>query len=132
MLGTYVLSAGYYDAYYVKAQRARDLVRQDFVRAFEDVDVLATPTSPCPPWRLGEKLDDPLAMYMADVYTLPPSLAGLPALSVPCGWTKEGLPIGLQLIGRRWCEDALCSVAATWERLEEQSGSRAEPKRRHP
>ena len=115
MLGTYVLSAGYYDAYYLKAQRARTLVRKDFTEAFGQVDVLATPTSPTTAWRLGEKLDDPLAMYLADVYTLPASLAGLPALSVPCGLSDESLPIGLQLIAPPFEEARLCAVAAAWE-----------------
>ena len=124
MLGTYVLSAGYYDAYYVQAQRARTRLAEDFEGAFRQVDVIATPTSPTPPWRLGEKLDDPLAMYLADIYTLPASLAGLPAISVPCGWTNEGLPVGLQLIGRRWQEDLLCRVASGWEHLRGASGSR--------
>jgi aspartyl-tRNA(Asn)/glutamyl-tRNA(Gln) amidotransferase subunit A len=129
MLGTYVLSAGYYDAYYVRAQRARSLVAADFARAFEQVDVIAAPTAPTPAWRMGEKLEDPLAMYLADVYTLPASLAGLPALSVPCGWTNDGLPVGLQLMGRRWREDELCQVAATWERIRMMTDRSLEPER---
>jgi aspartyl-tRNA(Asn)/glutamyl-tRNA(Gln) amidotransferase subunit A len=100
MLGTYVLSAGYYDAYYRKAQQVRTLIRRDFERAFESCDVVAMPTTPGPAWRLGEKSDDPLAMYLADVYTVTANLAGLPGLSLPCGFTSGGLPVGLQLIGR--------------------------------
>lgn len=123
MLGTHVLSAGYYDAYYLQAQRVRRRLAADFEEAFGSVDVVATPTAPSPPWKLGEKLADPLAMYLADVYTLPASLAGLPALSVPCGWTNDGLPVGLQLIGRRWQEDLLCRVASGWERLRDATGS---------
>ncbi|MET0592886.1 MAG: Asp-tRNA(Asn)/Glu-tRNA(Gln) amidotransferase subunit GatA, partial [Polyangiaceae bacterium] len=120
MLGTYVLSAGYYDAYYLKAQRVRTLIRRDFERAFQDVDVIATPTSPVPPFRLGERVKDPLSMYLADVYTLPASLAGLPALSLPCGMTKaEGdrpaLPIGLQLMAAPLDEERLFTVAAAYE-----------------
>ncbi|MFO0727483.1 MAG: Asp-tRNA(Asn)/Glu-tRNA(Gln) amidotransferase subunit GatA [Myxococcota bacterium] len=104
VLGTYVLSAGYYDAYYGRAQRVRTLIRQDFVRAFESVDLIATPTSPFPAFKIGSRLDDPLAMYLADVLTLPVSLAGVPALSAPAGKTQGGLPIGLQLIGP-WFEE---------------------------
>lgn len=117
LLGTYVLSAGYFDAYYVRAQKARAHVTADFERAFEQVDVLASPASPGPPWRLGEKLDDPLAMYLADAYTVPASLAGLPAMTVPCGWTKEALPVGLHLTAPRWREDVLCQVAFAWESM---------------
>ncbi|MCA9599627.1 MAG: Asp-tRNA(Asn)/Glu-tRNA(Gln) amidotransferase subunit GatA [Myxococcales bacterium] len=121
LLGTYVLSAGYYDAYYLKAQRVRTLVRRDFEQAFERVDVLATPTSPTPAFALGERVDDPLAMYLADVYTLPASLAGVSALSVPVGPTKAradrpALPVGLQLIAPAFAEERLCTVAAAVER----------------
>jgi aspartyl-tRNA(Asn)/glutamyl-tRNA(Gln) amidotransferase subunit A len=115
MLGTYVLSAGFRDAYYARALAARGHVAADFERAFRSVDAIAAPTSPVPPWRLGEKLDGPLAMYLADACTLPASLAGLPALSVPCGSTPEGLPVGLQLIGPKWREDVLCRIAGAWE-----------------
>lgn len=117
LLGTYVLSAGYFDAYYVRAQRARAHVALDFERAFEHVDVLASPASPSPPWRLGEKLDDPLAMVLADAYTVPASLAGLPAMTVPCGWTEEALPVGLHLMAPKWREDILCQVASAWESM---------------
>jgi aspartyl-tRNA(Asn)/glutamyl-tRNA(Gln) amidotransferase subunit A len=120
MLGTYVLSAGYYDAYYLKAQRSRTLIRRDFDRVFAEVDVVATPTSPTPAWPLGEKLDDPLAMYLADVYTLPASLAGLPAIAVPCEPTapardRPALPVGLQLVAPAFEEARLCRVASAWE-----------------
>lgn len=115
MIGTYALSAGYYDAYYRKAQQVRTLVVRDFQAAFRDVDVLAAPTTPAPAFRLGEKLDDPLAMYLADVYTIPVNLAGLPAISIPCGFA-EGLPVGLQLIGRHFEEAVLFKVAYAYEK----------------
>jgi aspartyl-tRNA(Asn)/glutamyl-tRNA(Gln) amidotransferase subunit A len=122
MLGTYVLSAGYYEAYYLRAQRVRTLIRRDFEQAFRDVDVIATPVSPTLAFRLGEKIDDPLSMYLADIYTLPASLSGLPALSVPCGIgaPPDGgrpLPIGLQLIAPPLEEARLCSVAYAWEQI---------------
>lgn len=117
MLGTHVLSAGFHDAYYVRAHKARGHVALDFARAFRSVDAIAAPVSPVPPWLLGEKLGGPLAMYVADACTLPASLAGLPALSVPCGMTPEGLPVGLQLIGPQWREDVLCRIAGAWERV---------------
>jgi len=121
LLGTYVLSAGYYDAYYRKASRARTLIKRDFEQAFESVDVIAAPTSPTPAFRLGEKVEDPLAMYLADIYTLPASLAGIAGLSVPCGNTsptaeRPALPIGLQLLGPAFAEERLLTVAATVER----------------
>ena len=117
LLGTFVLSSGYYDAYYLKAQKVRTLIRQDFDRAFEQVDVIACPTTPTPAFKLGEKTSDPLAMYLADVYTLPASLAGLPAVSVPCAPTKAGLPVGLQLIGRPLDEETVIRAAAGWEKV---------------
>ena len=122
LLGTYVLSAGYYDAYYKKAQQARTLIRRDFDAAFADVDVIATPTSPMPAFRLGEKVDDPLAMYLADVYTLPASLAGIAGMSLPCGMTaaradRPALPVGLQLLAPAFGEEKLLTVAAAVERL---------------
>jgi aspartyl-tRNA(Asn)/glutamyl-tRNA(Gln) amidotransferase subunit A len=122
LLGTYVLSAGYYDAYYKKAQQARTLIRRDFDAAFAEVDVIATPTSPTPAFPLGEKIDDPLAMYLADVYTLPASLAGIAGMSVPCGTTaarpdRPPLPVGLQLLAPAFGEEKLCTVAAAVERL---------------
>jgi aspartyl-tRNA(Asn)/glutamyl-tRNA(Gln) amidotransferase subunit A len=120
MLGTYALSAGYYDAYYGKAQRVRTLIARDFARAFAEVDVLATPISPTPAFRLGEKLADPLSMYLADIYTLPASLAGVCGLTVPLGTTRARaerppLPMGLQLLAAAQEEETLCSVAAAWE-----------------
>ena len=120
MLGTYVLSAGYYDAYYLRAQKVRTLFRRDFEAAFRDVDVIATPTSPVPAFRLGERVSDPLAMYLADVYTLPASLAGVPALSLPSAPTpatadRPSLPVGLQLIAGPLDEERLFSVAAAYE-----------------
>jgi aspartyl-tRNA(Asn)/glutamyl-tRNA(Gln) amidotransferase subunit A len=116
MLGTYVLSAGYYDAFYLKAQRVRTLLRQDYDAAFEKVDVVAMPTSPTPPFRLGEKTDDPLQMYLADVFTVSANLAGLPAISVPCGFS-ERLPIGLQLTGKLFDESTLLRVADAYQRM---------------
>jgi aspartyl-tRNA(Asn)/glutamyl-tRNA(Gln) amidotransferase subunit A len=115
MLGTFVLSAGYYDAYYAKAQKARTLIRRDFERAFEKVDLIATPTSPIPAFPIGSRTGDPLAMYLADVLTLAVNLAGVPGLSVPCGFTEKRLPIGLQLIGRWFEETVLLRAAAAFE-----------------
>lgn len=122
MLGTYALSAGYYDAYYLRAQRVRTLIRRDFDEAFREVDVIAAPVSPTPAFRLGERMDDPIAMYLADVYTLPASMAGVPALSVPCALTKATadrpeLPVGLQLIGPPLEEARLFAVAHAWEQI---------------
>jgi aspartyl-tRNA(Asn)/glutamyl-tRNA(Gln) amidotransferase subunit A len=116
MLGTYVLSAGYYDAYYLKAQKVRTLIRQDFDEAFARVDVVAMPTSPTPPFKLGERVRDPLQMYLADVLTVGASLAGLPAISIPCGFTADRLPIGLQLVGRPFDEATLLRAADAFER----------------
>jgi aspartyl-tRNA(Asn)/glutamyl-tRNA(Gln) amidotransferase subunit A len=117
MLGTYVLSAGYYDAFYLKAQQVRTLLRRDYEPAFEKADVVAMPTSPTPPFRLGEKTADPLQMYLADVFTVSANLAGLPAISVPCGFAAERLPVGLQLTGRFFDESTLLRVADAYERL---------------
>jgi len=115
MLGTYALSAGYYDAYYLKAQKVRTLLTRDFDDAFKTVDVIATPTAPTAAFKLGEKLDDPLAMYLADIYTVTANLAGIPGISVPCGETREGLPIGLQFLGRHFDEATLLRVAHAFE-----------------
>jgi aspartyl-tRNA(Asn)/glutamyl-tRNA(Gln) amidotransferase subunit A len=115
MLGTYALSAGYYDAYYLKALKVRTLVREDFIRAFQGCDVIVTPTSPTPAFRLGERLDDPLAMYLSDIYTISANLAGLPAISVNCGFTASGLPIGFQIIGRPFDEETVLRVAHAYE-----------------
>ena len=117
MLGTYVLSAGYYDAFYLKAQQVRTLLRHDYQQAFEKADVVATPTSPIPPFLLGEKTADPLQMYLADVFTVSAPLAGLPAISVPCGFTGERLPVGLQLTGRMFDESTILRVADAYERV---------------
>ena len=116
MLGTYVLSAGYYDAYYLKAQQVRTLIRRDFDAAFEHVDVIAMPTTPTAAFPLGSMNDDPLQMYLADIFTVSAPLAGLPAFSVPCGLTRECLPVGLQLTGRAWDEATILRVADAYER----------------
>ncbi len=116
LLGTFVLSAGYYDAYYLKAQKVRTLIRRDFERAFEDVDVICSPASPTPAFRFGEKADDPLAMYLSDVFTLPASLAGIPAISVPCAPARgSGLPVGFQIMARPLEEGTMLAAAAAWE-----------------
>ena len=125
MLGTYVLSAGYYEAYYLKAQQVRTLILRDYEHAFDRVDVVAMPTSPTPAFKLGERVDDPLQMYLADVFTVSANLAGLPAISVPCGFTRERLPIGLQLTGRRFDESTLLRIADAYER--DTDWWRAEP-----
>ncbi|NOJ92447.1 Asp-tRNA(Asn)/Glu-tRNA(Gln) amidotransferase subunit GatA [Corallococcus coralloides] len=116
MLGTYALSAGYYDAYYLRAQKVRTLIREDFTKVFQQVDAIVSPTSPVPAFKLGAKVDDPLSMYLMDVYTLPCNLAGLPGLSVPCGFTQGGLPIGMQLLGRPFDEARLLRIARAFER----------------
>jgi len=115
MLGTYALRSGYYDAYYRKAQQVRALIVRDFDQAFAQVDAIATPTSPTAAFRLGEKSADPLAMYLADIFTIPCNLAGLPGISVPCGFTSAGLPIGLQLLGRPLGEATLLRIAGAYE-----------------
>jgi aspartyl-tRNA(Asn)/glutamyl-tRNA(Gln) amidotransferase subunit A len=125
MLGTYVLSAGYYEAYYRKAQQVRTLIRGDYDAAFAQADVIAIPTSPTPAFRLGERVADPLQMYLADVFTVGPSLAGLPAITVPCGVSGERLPIGLQLIGRALDEATILRAADAYERMARYS--RLEP-----
>lgn len=116
LLGTFVLSAGYYDAYYRKGQKVRRLIQNDFNQAFSEVDILLTPTSPTPAFKIGEKLEDPLAMYLSDILTIPANLAGIPAMSVPCGFTKEGLPIGVQLMGRVFDESVLFRVGDVIEK----------------
>jgi aspartyl-tRNA(Asn)/glutamyl-tRNA(Gln) amidotransferase subunit A len=115
MLGTYVLSAGYYDAYYRKAQQVRTLIAQDFNKAFEDVDALITPVSPFPAFKIGEKVDDPLQMYLSDVYTLTGDLAGVPCMSVPCGVSPDGLPIGLQIFTKHFDEATMFRIAYNYE-----------------
>ncbi len=118
MLGTYVLSAGYYDAYYRRAQQVRALLKEDFRKAFESCDAIITPTSPTPAFLLGEKVDDPLAMYLNDVYTVTANLAGVPGLNVPCGLSSGRLPIGFQLLGPYWSEPALLKLAEAYERVQ--------------
>jgi aspartyl-tRNA(Asn)/glutamyl-tRNA(Gln) amidotransferase subunit A len=115
ILGTYVLSRGYYDAYYLKGMKVRTLIKQDFDRAFERCDVIAMPTSPTAAFRLGEKLDDPLQMYLSDIYTISANLAGVPAVSVPCGFTADGLPVGLQLLAAPFQEAKLLQAAYAYE-----------------
>ena len=115
MLGTYALSAGYYDAYYLKAQKVRTLLTRDFEEAFREVDAIVTPTSPTTAFKLGEKSDDPLAMYLADIYTVTADLVGIPGISIPCGEDREGLPIGLQILGRHFDESTILRLAHTYE-----------------
>lgn len=119
MLGTYALSAGYYDAYYLKAQKVRTLIKQDFDAAFEKVDVLVSPTAPTTAFKAGSKTEDPLSMYLNDLMTIPVNLAGLPGISVPCGFDEQGLPIGMQLIGKVLREDVLLQVAYAYEQSTE-------------
>lgn len=119
MIGTYTLSAGYYDAYYLKAQKVRTLIKQDFEQAFAKVDLLVCPTSPTTAFKIGEKTDDPLSMYLLDLMTIPANLAGLPAISLPCGFDEQGLPIGVQMIANVLREDLLLNVAYTYEQATE-------------
>ena len=116
MLGTYALSAGYYDAYYLKAQRVRTLLTRDFEQAFKKVDAIVGPTSPTPAFKLGEKVDDPLAMYLADIYTVTANLGGIPGVSIPVGVTKEKLPIGMQIFGKHFAEGTILRVAHAYEK----------------
>jgi len=116
LIGTYVLSAGYYDAYYKKAQQIRALIARDFKQAFETCDVLLTPTAPTAAFAAGEQMDDPVAMYLNDMFTIPASMAGLPGISVPAGLDKDGLPLGLQLVGRSFDEETLLRAAAALEK----------------
>ena len=121
ILGTYVLSSGYYDAYYMRAQKIRRLILGDFETAFTKVDAILTPTSPTPAFKRGERADDPLAMYLSDIYTISVNLAGLPAISVPCGFTQKGLPIGLQVIGKSFGEAEMFAVANAFEKAHDYS-----------
>jgi aspartyl-tRNA(Asn)/glutamyl-tRNA(Gln) amidotransferase subunit A len=118
MLGTYVLSAGYYDAYYLKAQKVRGLIARDFANAFQEVDAIVAPVSPFPAFKLGEKVDDPLAMYLSDIFTITGSLAGIPCMSVPCGKTVEGLPVGMQILTRHFDESTMFRLADAFERTQ--------------
>src|SRR5579859_6622385 len=115
MLGTYALSAGYYDAYYLKAQKVRRLLAEEFLRAFADVDAIVTPTAPTPAFKIGEKADDPLAMYLADIYTVTASLAGICGVNVPSGATKAGLPVGMQVLSGHFQEATAFRVAGAVE-----------------
>jgi aspartyl-tRNA(Asn)/glutamyl-tRNA(Gln) amidotransferase subunit A len=117
MIGTYALSSGYYDAYYLRAQKMRTLIRRDYDEAFQKCDVILTPTAPTPAFRFGEKVDNPLQMYLNDIFTIPANLAGLPGISVPCGMTAGGLPIGLQMVARPFGESTLLKVAHAYEQL---------------
>lgn len=116
ILGTYALSSGYYDAYYLRALKVRHLIKSDFERAFKECDCIITPTSPTVAFKIGEKIDNPLAMYLSDIYTISVNLSGLPAISIPCGFNQEGLPIGLQIIAKPFNEETLFQVAYTYER----------------
>jgi aspartyl-tRNA(Asn)/glutamyl-tRNA(Gln) amidotransferase subunit A len=118
MLGTYVLSAGYYEAYYLKAQKVRALIARDFANAFQEVDAIVAPVSPFPAFRLGEKVDDPIAMYLSDIYTITGSLAGIPCMSVPCGKTAEGLPVGMQILTGHFAETTMFRLADAFERTQ--------------
>ena len=115
MLGTYVLSSGYYDAYYKRAKMLQRLIGEEFDKAFAQCDVLVTPTTPTTAFRLGEKTNDPLAMYASDICTTTANIAGLPGVSVPCGFDSQGLPIGMQLLGPKWSESKLLGVAKCYE-----------------
>ena len=115
LIGTYVLSAGYYDAYYLKAQKVRALIARDFDEAFKSCDAILTPTAPSAAFALGEKMDDPIAMYLNDVFTVPVNLAGLPGISVPAGLSGEGLPLGLQVIGKAFDEEMVFRVGSAIE-----------------
>jgi aspartyl-tRNA(Asn)/glutamyl-tRNA(Gln) amidotransferase subunit A len=116
MLGTYALSSGYYDAYYLKALKVRNLIRQDFTKAFEQADCLMLPVSPTTAFKIGEKTDDPLQMYLADVYTIAVNLAGIPGISIPCGFDEKNLPIGLQILSGPFTEDKLLRIARMYEK----------------
>jgi len=115
MLGTYALSAGYYDAYYLKAQKVRALVKKDFDQVFQHCDAIVTPTTPSTAFKIGEKTQDPLQMYLSDIYTISANLAGLPALSLPCGFDPQGLPIGMQIIGKNFDEATVLNLAYAYE-----------------
>jgi aspartyl-tRNA(Asn)/glutamyl-tRNA(Gln) amidotransferase subunit A len=115
ILGTFVLSHGYYDAYYLRALKVRTLIKQDFDNVFDEFDCIVTPISPTPAFKIGEKIEDPLKMYLSDIYTISANLAGIPAISIPCGFTKKGLPVGLQILAKPFAEDMLLRVAYTYE-----------------
>ena len=119
MLGTYALSSGYYDAYYKKAQQVRTLIKRDFEEAFKAVDVIVTPTTPTAAFKIGEKADDPLQMYLSDIFTISVNLAGVPGISIPCGFTSNSLPIGLQIIGKHFDEETVLMAAYAYEQSTE-------------
>ncbi len=119
MLGTYALSSGYYEAYYKKAQQVRTLIKQDFEKAFQEVDIIVTPISPTAAFKVGEKTADPLQMYLSDIFTISVNLAGVPGISIPCGFTSKNLPVGLQLIGRHFDEESILKVAYAYEQATE-------------
>ena len=119
LLGTYCLSSGYYDAYYLKAQKVRTKIKEDFDNAFKSCDVIITPTSPTPAFKIGEKANDPLSMYLSDIYTIPANLAGIPAMSIPCGFSKDNLPIGLQILAKPFDEEAIFTAAYAFEQSTE-------------
>ena len=116
ILGTFVLSAGYYDAYYLKALKVRALIKNNFDRVFKNYHCIITPTSPQPAFKIGEKIADPISMYLSDIFTVPVNLAGLPAISIPCGFTKSDLPIGLQIIGKPFDEETILRIAYNFEK----------------
>lgn len=115
MLGTYVLSAGYYDAYYLKAQKVRTLIKNDFIEAFKKCDSIVVPTTPCPAFKIGEKANDPLQMYLSDIFTISVNLSGIPSISIPCGFTKNGLPIGMQIMGKHFDEETIFRLAYSYQ-----------------
>jgi aspartyl-tRNA(Asn)/glutamyl-tRNA(Gln) amidotransferase subunit A len=127
MLGTYALSAGYYEAYYKKACQVRTLLIEDFKAAFEVCDVIVMPTAPTTAFRLGEKVEDPLQMYLSDVFTIPVNMAGLPGISVPCGWDSRGLPVGVQIVSGHFEEEKILRVAYAYERAVSLLGTRRPP-----
>ncbi len=126
MLGTYVLSAGYYDAYYKKASQIRTLLRNEFVEVFKKVDALVTPVCPTPAFRIGEKIDDPLQMYLTDVFTISANMAGIPGMSIPCGFSSNNMPVGMQILGGHFREETLLTIASVYERAADFSARRAE------
>jgi aspartyl-tRNA(Asn)/glutamyl-tRNA(Gln) amidotransferase subunit A len=127
MLGTYALSAGYYDAFYLKGQKVRTLIRRDFERVFERCQAIVTPTAPTTAFRLGEKVTDPLEMYLSDIFTISVNLAGLPGLSLPCGFDAHGLPIGLQIVGQPFAEETVLQTAHAYEQSTDWHQRRPNP-----
>lgn len=125
MLGTYSLSAGYYDAYYKKASQVRTLIKRDFEEAFKKCDVILTPTAPTPAFKIGEKTADPLTMYLSDIFTISCNLAGIPGISIPCGFTKDNLPIGLQILGKPLDEETVLKTAFAYEQATDWHKRRA-------